>query len=98
MICNTDIVDLKTNILDKVGKKIIIKGSLGRNRFFEKEATLEKAYPSIFTVKDNEGARNATYSYTDILTRVVEVQVENGDTFSPLLPPNEDFSKKKIRV
>ena len=62
MIYSTDIVNLKTDILDKIGQKIIIKGSLGRNRSFEKEATIEKAYPNIFTVKYVEGDRNATYS------------------------------------
>ena len=98
MICSTDILNLKTDILDKIGQKIIIKGSLGRNKSFEKEATIEKAYSNIFTVKYNEGARNATYSYTDILTRTVEVEVLNGDTYSPLIPPQEDFKSKKIRL
>ncbi|MCI9063483.1 MAG: Veg protein [Clostridia bacterium] len=98
MICSTDIVNLKTDILDKIGQKIIIKGSLGRNKSFEKEATIEKAYSNIFTVKYNEGARNATYSYTDILTRTVEVQVLNGDTYSPLIPPAQPITKKRIKV
>ena len=97
MICSTDILNLKTDILDKIGQKIIIKGSLGRNRSFEKEATIEKAYPKIFTVKYLEGARNATYSYTDILTRTVEVDVLEGDTYSPLIPPAPEV-KKKVRV
>ena len=98
MICSTDILNLKTDILDKIGQKIIIKGSLGRNRSFEKEATIEKAYPNIFTVKYNEGARNATYSYTDILTRTVEVEVLTGDTYSPLIPPAEPVTKKRMKI
>ena len=32
MICKTDITNLKTDILDKVGQKIIVKGSLGRSK------------------------------------------------------------------
>ena len=51
MICYADITNLKSDILEKIGQKIIIKGSLGRNKSFEKEATIEKAYPNIFTVK-----------------------------------------------
>lgn len=99
MICSADIVNLKTDILDKIGQKIIIRGSLGRNKSFEKEATIEKAYSNIFTVKYNEGARNATYSYTDILTRTVEVQVLNDDnTYCPLIPPAQVVSKKRIKV
>ena len=54
MIYPNDISSLKTDIEEKVGQKIIVKGSLGRNRPFEKEATLEKVYPSIFVVKYDE--------------------------------------------
>jgi uncharacterized protein Veg len=98
MICSADILNLKSDILDKIGQKIIIKGSLGRNRSFEKEATIEKAYPNIFTVKYLEGARNATYSYTDILTRTVEVDVLEGDSYSPLIAPAPEVTKKRLRV
>ena len=99
MICSADILNLKSDILGKIGQKIIVKGSLGRNKYFEKEATIDKAYANIFTVKYNQGARNATYSYTDILTRTVEVQVLNSDnTYCPLIPPAEPIVKKKIKV
>ena len=98
MICYSDIMNLKTDILEKIGQKIIIKGSLGRNKSFEKEATLEKAYSNIFTIKYDDNARNATYSYTDILTRTVEVQVFNGDTYCPLIPPAETIVKKRIKA
>lgn len=94
MICKTDIANLKTDIGDKLGQKIIVKGSLGRSKFFEKEATLEKAYPNIFVVKYEENNRNVTYSYTDVLTRTVEVDVFNGAEYSPLIPPAEPKVKK----
>ena len=87
MICRDDITNLKTDIDGKVGQKIIVKGSLGRSRTFEKEATIEKAYPNIFIVKYEENDRNVTYSYTDILTRTVEVQVFDGQVYRPLIPP-----------
>lgn len=98
MICATDITNLKTDILEKIGQKIIVKGTLGRNKFFEKEATIEKVYPNIFTVKYDEGERNATYSYTDVLTRAVEVRVLQGDTYSPLIPPAPPVIKKKCKI
>ena len=50
MICKSDIMSLKTDIFEKVGQKIIVKGSLGRSKSFEKEATIEKAYPNLFVV------------------------------------------------
>ena len=98
MICATDITNLKEDILGNIGQKIIIKGSLGRNRTFEKEATIEKAYPNIFTVKYIDGDRNATYSYTDVLTRTVELEVFKGDSYSPLIPPAPEPTKKRAKV
>ena len=91
MIYQNDIANLKTDIGEKIGQKIIIKGSLGRNRPFEKEATIQKAYPSIFVVKYDENQRNVTYSYTDILTRTVELQVFNGEEYSSIIPPVEEI-------
>lgn len=98
MICKTDIANLKTDISDKIGQKIIVKGSLGRSKAFEKEATIEKAYPNIFVVKYEENDRNVTYSYTDVLTRTVEVEVFDGDSYSPLIPPPVETKKRKIML
>jgi uncharacterized protein Veg len=98
MICKTDILNLKSDILDKVGQKIIVKGSLGRSKSFEKEATIEKAYPNIFVVKYEENDRNVTYSYTDVLTRTVEVEVFDGDSYSPLIPPVIDTKEKNNNI
>ena len=41
-----------------------------------------------------EDDRNVTYSYTDVLTRTVEVEVFDGVGYSPLIPP---YQKKKQR-
>lgn len=98
MICPTDIANLKTDIRNKEGQKIIVKGSLGRSKAFEKEATLEKAYPSIFVVKYEENNRSVTYRYTDVLTRTVEVDVFDGSVYSPLIPPQVETKRKKISV
>ena len=54
MICRTDISSLKTDITDKIGQKIIVKGSLGRSKEFEKEGTIEKVYSNLFVVKYEE--------------------------------------------
>ena len=89
MIFKNDISNLKTDINDKIGQKIIVKGSLGRNKPFEEQATIEKTYPNIFVVKYEEQNRSVTYSYTDVLTRAVEVQVFDGEGYSPLIPPAE---------
>ena len=96
MILPNDITNLKTDITDKIGQKIIVKGTLGRSRFFEKEATIEKTYPNLFIVRYDDEERNVTYSYKDVLTRTVEVDVYDGVGYSPLIPPAVET--KKVRV
>ncbi len=87
MIYQEDISNLKTDIKEKIGQKIIVKGSLGRSRSFEKEATIEKAYPNIFVVKYEENKRSVSYQYKDVLKRTVEVDVFDGESYSPLVTP-----------
>ena len=96
MICKKDITDLKTDIGEMIGQKIIVKGSLGRSKSFEKEATIEKAYTNIFIIKYNENNQNVSYSYTDILTRTVDVQVYNGEEYIPLIPPVQEKQVKNL--
>lgn len=96
MICKKDITDLKTDIGEMIGQKVVVRGSLGRSKSFEKEATIEKAYPSIFVVKYDDNNRNVTYSYTDVLTRTVEIDVINGEEATPLVPI-QDEELKKVR-
>ena len=95
MICSDDIANLKTDIGHKIGQKIIVKGALGRSRFFEKEATIEKTYPNLFVVKYDDEERTVTYSYKDVLTRTVEVDVYDGEGYSPLIPPLVETKKIK---
>ena len=95
MILPNDITNLKTDITDKIGQKIIVKGALGRSKYFEKEATIEKTYPNLFIVKYDDEEGNVTYSYKDVLTRTVEVEVYDGEGYSPLIPPAVET--KKVR-
>ena len=94
MIYRTDITNLRGDIEEKVGQKIILRGTLGRSKFFEKEATLQKAYPNLFVVKYNEEEGNATYSYTDVLTRTIDLQIFDGENYSSIVPPRPEEPKK----
>lgn len=96
MICKKDITDLRDDIDEIIGQKVIVRGSLGRSKLFEKEATIEKAYSNIFVIKYDENNCNATYSYTDVLTRTVEIDILKGDVAVPLtLPQNDDLKQEK---
>ena len=98
MICKNDITSIKADIGEKIGQKIIVKGSLGRSKSFEKEATIEKTYPNIFVVKYDDNDRSVTYSYTDVLTRTIEMQVFNGINYTPLMPEIVELKRKRKKI
>jgi len=97
MIYKNDIIGLKEDISQNVGRKIMVKGSLGRSKTYEEEAIIEKTYPSLFTVKYGGQMRNlpSTYSYTDVLTRTVEVSIYDGEGYSPLVPAPIEKKRRK---
>ena len=98
MICKNDITSIKAEIWEKRGQKIIVKGSLGRSKSFEKEATIEKTYPNIFVVKYDDNDRSVTYSYTDVLTRTIEMQVFNGIDYIPLMPEVVEVKRRRRKI
>lgn len=85
MIEKSDINEVKKNIEGCIGQKVLLRGSLGRNKSFEKEGTLVNTYPNIFVVKMDDSQRNVTYSYTDVLTKSVELEITSDNGFSPIL-------------
>lgn len=86
MICKDDISNIKTELNENIGRKVIIKGAMGRKRFFEEEAIIESTYPNIFIVKNKEKDTNASYRYTDILTKELQISIFNGTEYFPLVP------------
>ena len=46
--------------------------------------------------EENRG--NVSYSYTDVLTRTVEVDVFNGESYSPLFVPSDTIKEKSYSV
>ena len=100
MICKDDISNIKADIeeMSDSKQKIIVKGSLGRSKSFEKQATVEKAYPNMFIVKYDDENRNATWSYIDVLTRTIQLEVFDGEKYSPLLPPEGEPRRVKATL
>lgn len=78
MIEKSDLFQIKKDIETCVGEKIQLKANKGRKKAFIKEGIVENTYPSIFIVKfenEYETTRRVSYSYTDILTRAVEIVI-----------------------
>ncbi|MEN8905774.1 MAG: Veg family protein [Clostridiales bacterium] len=78
MIEKNDLFQIKKDIETCIGEKIQLKANKGRKKAFIKEGIVENTYPSIFIVKfenEYETTRRVSYSYTDILTKAVEIVV-----------------------
>ena len=86
MICQDDISNIKTEICENIGQKVIIRGAMGRKRFFEEKAIIKNTYPNIFIVENEDKETNASYRYTDILTNELQVSIFNGSDYFPLVP------------
>ena len=86
MICQDDISNIKSEIGENIGQKVIIRGAMGRKKYFEEKAIIKNTYPNIFIVENEEKETNASYRYTDILTNELQVSIFNGNDYSPLVP------------
>lgn len=81
--CNID--EVKKNIEGCVGQKVLLRGSLGRNKSFEKEGTLVDTCPNLFVVRMDDIKRNVSYQYKDILTKTIELNINTGNTYESIL-------------
>lgn len=79
MIVRDDVDSCRKGMKAYVGKRVRLKSNGGRKRTIIQEGILESCYPNVFTVKcDGKGSypEMISYSYVDVLTRVVEIAVE----------------------
>ena len=78
MIAKNDVSKVKNSISRCVGSKVQLRSLTGRQKSTVTRGTIENVYPSIFTILlegEEEFRRKVSYSYTDILTRAVEITV-----------------------
>ncbi len=65
---------IKKEINDMIGKKVLAKVNVGRNKHEYIEGVLLNAYPYLFTIKtDNE---IKSFSYSDILIKNIILKVD----------------------
>jgi len=62
------------------GSRIFYRAANGRRKVEERNGVIQETYPSLFTVYIESQQSTVSFSYADILTREVEVQLEsNGE-------------------
>lgn len=93
-IYRSEIADLRKNLEDNIGKKIIVKESPGkRSKPQEKVAVIENTYPQYFRVKFEDVDRVGSYNYTDLFTKTVEVRFCDGEPVAQVLQNHVELKK-----
>ena len=58
---------IKNEVKNMVGKKILAKVDIGRNKYEYIEGVVINTYPFLFTIKTNNEIKS--FSYSDVLTK-----------------------------
>jgi uncharacterized protein Veg len=65
---------IKKDIEEHVGERVTLKANGGRRKILVNNGVIEKTYPSIFVIRlENDTRRTVTYSYSDVLTKTVQI-------------------------
>ena len=69
------ISQVREELNNHIGKKVIIKYNLGRNKYEKYNVIIKKLYNNIFLVelKNNENIFIKSFSYTDVITKTIKI-------------------------
>ncbi len=96
-IYKTEIANMRKNIGENVGQKIIIKEPTGkRSKPEERGATIEKTYKDYFMVRYDSVNRVSSYNYTDLFMKTIEISMFDGNDYIPLDIPDVADRKNKL--
>lgn len=79
MFDKNDLGQVKKDIETCLGQKVILKSNISKNKIVEEEGKLAQTYPNVFVVEFEQTKRKATYSYTDVLIKSVEISVADSN-------------------
>ena len=74
-----DIRKVKSSVDKNVGNRVKIRANRGRHKIDEAEGVISETYPSIFLIevfnKADDTTQKISFSYTDVLTKDVQMQL-----------------------
>lgn len=70
---------IKLDLEASVGKRVKLRANRGRKKIIEAEGVIESTYPKLFVVKldASHSLERLSYTYADVLTKTVEVMVDD---------------------
>ncbi|KRO03406.1 hypothetical protein IV54_GL000312 [Levilactobacillus paucivorans] len=75
----TSLANIKNKLDDRIGDKLMVIAQAGRKKTTERHGILRETYPAVFVVdldQDENSFKRVSYSYTDILTKNIEVDFD----------------------
>lgn len=77
MMKQNDVNCVRNAVMNQTGRRVKVRINRGRHKVDITEGIISETYPSIFLIKIQENedmpVRTVSYSYTDILTKDVEL-------------------------
>lgn len=67
--------EVKQELYNHIGSKVVIKYNLGRNKYEKYEVTIKELYNYVFTVELNneENPEVKSFSYSDVITKTIKI-------------------------
>ena len=63
--------EIKKKLGNNIGKEVLIKYNLGRNKYEDYKVKIKELYDNIFIVESNLGIKS--FSYSDIMTNTIHI-------------------------
>jgi len=76
-----EITSIRNGLKAHIGREVIVRANTGRKRIVEKSGVLEQTYPNVFVILLNDvedSLRRMSFSYIDVLTKTVELEICSG--------------------
>ena len=84
---------IRKDIEKHVGKNVVLRANKGRKKMIVRRGILENTYPSIFVVKiDDSNCTRVSYSYSDVLTSTVKLQICTKENMNENMNENMSVS------
>ena len=71
---------IKTKLDDRIGNNLMVTTQVGRKKVTSRHGILRETFPAVFVVdldQDENAVKRVSYSYTDVLTRNIELAFYN---------------------
>ena len=70
-----DVKAVRNAVYRAIGSRVVVKANRGRHRFDVNEGVIKEVYPHVFMIELNDSEEDAGKTYTDILTKDVQLQL-----------------------